>query len=51
MDFQVLRHEHNGQPRIYFDMDLDTAWAFANRIGEVVGATDEEMDAIRGEIY
>jgi hypothetical protein len=51
MDFQVLRHERDGQPRIYFDMDLDTAWEFARRIGDVVGADEAEMAAIREEIY
>jgi hypothetical protein len=51
MDFQVIRTESNGKSRIYFDMDLDTAWEFARRIGDVIGASDEEMAAIREEIY
>jgi hypothetical protein len=51
MDFQVVRHERDGQHRIYFDMDLDTAWEFARRIGDVVGADEAEMAAIRDEIY
>jgi hypothetical protein len=51
MDFQVVRHERDGEPRIYFDMDLDTAWEFAQRICDVVGAGDAEKAAIREEIY
>jgi hypothetical protein len=51
MDFQVIRHERNGEPRIYFDMDLDTAWLFAQRIGEVVNAPQSMLDEIREEIY
>ena len=51
MDFQVVRHERDGEPRIYFDMDLDTAWEFARRIGDVIGADESEMAAVYGEIY
>ena len=51
MDFQVIRTESNGKPRISYDKDLDTAWALAQGIADVIGASDEEMAAIREEIY
>jgi hypothetical protein len=48
MDFEI-RQGDNG--RIIFDLDRPTAWAFAKRMGEVVGVSDEEMKAVYGEIY
>ena len=51
MDFQIRHGFTNGEERIFFDMDKPTAWAFAKRMGEVVGVSDEEMKAVYEEIY
>ena len=37
--------------RVFFEMDKDTAWIFAQRIGEVVNAPSTMLEAVREEIY
>ena len=51
MDLEIRHGFTNGEERIFFDMDHATAWAFAQRMGEAVGASDEEMAEVYEEIY
>lgn len=37
--------------RVFFEMDKDTAWVFAQRMGEVIEAPAELLEAVKEEIY
>jgi hypothetical protein len=37
--------------RVFFSMDKDTAWIFAQRIAEVIDAPADLLDSIKEEIY
>ena len=37
--------------RVFFEMDKDTAWVFAQRMAEVVEAPADLLEAVREEIY
>lgn len=47
MDYSV----YTEGDRVFFEMDKDTAWMFAQKIGEVVNADAKMLNAIKGEIY
>ena len=47
MDYSIYREGD----RVFIEMDRDTAWVFAKRMADVVGAPAEMMDAIKEEIY
>lgn len=37
--------------RVFFEMDKDTAWLFAQRMGEVIEAPADLLEAVKEEIY
>lgn len=37
--------------RVFFEMDKDTAWLFAQRISEVIDAPADVLEAVKEEIY
>lgn len=47
MDYSV----YTEGDRVFFEMDKDTAWVFAQKIGEVVNAPAKVLKAIKEEIY
>jgi hypothetical protein len=47
MDYSV----YSEGDRVFFEMDKDTAWLFAQRMGAVLDAGDELLEAIKEEIY
>jgi hypothetical protein len=51
MDFSIKHGWTNGEERIFFDMDHDTAWAFALRMGEALGVSKIELAEVYEEIY
>ena len=51
MDFEMRHEVRDGEARISIDMDLDTAWEFAKRIVEAIGASEDDLAAVYGEIY
>ena len=51
MDLEIRHGFTNGEERILFDMDHDTAWALAQVVGDLLGISESELAEVYEEIY
>jgi len=51
MDLEIRHGFTNGEERIFFDMDKDTAWALAQVVGDLMGIAEAELAEVYEEIY